>query len=1057
MMIPSKTAPILKCFLLSLFILLASSDYAWAIDENLRVERLDQKSGLSNNSIHHIFQDKTGFIWIATEYGLDRYDGYNFKTYFHDEKDPNSLRDNNTLTIYEDKLGAIWVGTYDGFSIYNPTTDNFFIDSNPSLKAFNKDLGHVYQIYEDSTDRLWFATEKQLAYYERNSTLWKKYRLIDKEKNLAIFSIIELNDKYLWLGTSDGVWFFDKSDGSFSRYKGIGDKSLGAEEVYTFLKTPQCIWVGSRERLYQVNTAKSDGYQLIKFFEIKNVRALLLQNEVLWIGTYQEGLKCLDLATLSIKSYTYDPINPKSLIGNSVSTIFYDNRNVFWFGDAISGISKYSLYANRFQLYRNIPYNPNSLSNNYVRGIWQDEDGTLWVASQFGGLNKFDLKSKTVKHYYFGTLDTNSENNIFWNVYRDKQGVLWVGGSLRYGLQKFDEKTETFIEVENFPKERDVYLVREDSRNALWVATSRGLYIISPDRKSIKRYFSEIGLGDIYSRGEVVALLEDTDGLIWIGTEEGLATFDYRTEAFTIQTSKIPNYKAGTFITHIFEDKDHYIWLTTKGQGIYRLDKKTFSFTHEITKNDGLPHNNSYAILQDEDGYFWISTDNGIAKYDFQANKFTYFGLEDGLQDLEFNRFAWFRNPTTKEIFFGGTKGFNSFFPQQVKTNTLAPTVEVVKILINNKSILFQNALSPLKFPYNQNFITFEIAALDFNAPEKNLYSYQLIGIEENWSIVNNRREAVYTNLPPGKYTFRAKASNNHGVWCEKEIVLEFIILPPWWKTWWAYFIYLFLITSIVYKVFSFKIKQTLTEAELRETHLLAKNTLTEKALVEITSQNALSKAKLIESDLKIQILKYQLNPHFLFNAFSSIRILIKTNAPLAVIIVENLCDYMRYLLSNRQVLEVPLKDELDALKSYLAIEQVRFQNKLEISFSCEDELKNLVIPAFILQPLAENAIKYGMKTSPKPLKIEICAKYLDNYLFLSVANTGKLQENLSTNKTDDNLGVSLSIIQERLKQLYPNEDIFTLKQEDLWVKALIKIPTKQKIIKDSILNLSDS
>lgn len=1054
----SRTITVLKYFLLCLFVLLVSSACAWAIDGNLKVERLDQEIGLSNNSVHCIFQDKTGFIWIATEYGLNRYDGYTFKTYFHDDKNPNSLRDNNTLTVYQDKVGAIWVGTYNGFNIYNPTTDNFLSDNNTSLKAFNKDLGHVYQIYEDSAERLWFATEKQLGYYQRNSTVWKKYRLIDKEKNLAIFSMIELDEEHLLLATSNGVWLFDKLSGSFSRSKGIGDKNLEYEEVFVLLKTPQNIWASSTEGVYQVVATSLNNYQPVRFFEIKDVRAMLLQSEALWIGTYNSGLKYLDLSNFSIKSYTYDPINPQSLIGNSVSAIFCDNRNVIWFGDAISGISKLSFYANKFQVYKNIPYNLNSLSNNYVRGIWEDEDGTLWVASQFGGLNKFDRQNNIVKHYYFGTPNTNTDNHTFWNVYRDKQGVLWVGGSPKTRLQKFDEKTETFTEVIHFSKAGDVYLIREDSRNALWVATSRGLYVVSADRKSTKHYFSEIGLSDRYGRGEVVSLLEDKEGLIWIGTEEGLATFDYKTEAFTIQTNKVPNYKFGTFITHILQDKDGNIWLTTKGQGIYRLDRKTFSFTHQITKNNGLAHNNTYAILQDDEGYFWISTDNGINKYDFKENKLTFFGLEDGLQGLEFNRFAYFRNPKTGEIFFGGTKGFNSFFPQQVKPNNLAPQVEITKFIVNGESLPTALAQTKLELPYNQNFITFEIASLDFNASEKNLYTYQLVGIKENWSEISNRREAVYTNLPPGNYIFKAKASNNHGVWCEKEIVLEFTILPPWWKTWWAYSIYLSLITSLVYAGLWLKLKQQRTETQLRETKLLAQTAQIEKALAELTVENTLSQAKLIESELRMQILKYQLNPHFLFNAFSSLRILIKTNAPLAVTVAENLCDYMRYLLSNRQVLEVPLNEELEALKSYLAIEQVRFQNKLETKLFCEDQIKNLIVPAFILQPLVENAIKYGMKTSPKPLKIEICAKSLDGYLLLSVINTGKLQEKPNNNlKTNDSLGVSLSIIQERLKRLYANDTVFTLEQEDLWVKVLIKIPTKQKLIKPSNLSISVS
>ncbi len=1052
----SNTITTLKYILLSLVALLVSSNCVWAIDENLRFERLDQEKGLSNNSVHCIFQDKTGFIWIATEYGVNRYDGYKFKTYFHDDKDPNSLCDNNTLTVYQDKLGVIWVGTYNGFSIYNPITDSFLDSNNTALKDFNKDLGHVYQIYEDSAQRLWFATETQIGYYQRNSNIWKKYHLIDKEKTLAIYSMVELNKEHLLLATSNGVWLFNKSSGAFSRSKGLGDKDLENEEVFVLIKTPQNIWAGSEVGIYQVVEKSLDDYQLVNFFEVNDVRTMFLQDKALWIGTYNDGLKYLDLSSLSLNNYAYDPINSQTLIGNSVSTIFCDNRNVFWFGDAISGISKLSFYANKFQVYKNIPYNQNSLSNNYVRGIWQDEDGTLWVASQFGGLNKFDRQNNVVKHYYFNESINGTDNNTFWNVYRDKQGILWVGGSGKTGLQKFNEKTENFIDITNFPKLREVYLIREDRRNFLWVATSRGLCVLSPDRKSIKYYFSEIGLSDKYSRGEVSSLFEDKDGIIWIGTEEGLATFDYKTETFTIQTGKIPNYKFGTFVTHILQDKDGNIWLTTKGQGIYRLDTKTFLFTHQLTTNNGLAHNNTYAIFQDAEGYFWISTDNGINKYDFKANKFTLFGIKDGLQGLEFNRFAWFRNPKTGEIFFGGTKGFNSFFPEQIKTNNFSPQVEITRFTINGRNTPLA-AQTKIELPYNQNFITFEITALDFNSPERNLYTYQLSGLGEDWSQISNRREAVYTNLSPGKYIFKAKASNNHGVWCEKEIFLEFTILPPWWKTWWAYFAYVFSIIGVIYIVFSFRLKQQTIEAQLRETELLAKTTQMEKVLIEITAQNTLSKAKLVESDLRMQILKYQLNPHFLFNAFSSVRILIKTNSAMAVTVVENLCDYMRYLLSNRQVLEVPLNEELEAVKSYLAIEQIRFQNKLEIHLSCDAKVKDLIIPAFILQPLAENSIKYGMKTSPKPLKIEICAKLVDNYLFLSVSNTGILKnEQINKPKSKDGLGVSLNIIEERLKRLYKNDDIFTLKQEDLWVKAVIKIPIKQNLNQTSS-NLSIS
>jgi ligand-binding sensor domain-containing protein/signal transduction histidine kinase len=793
-----------------------------AQQENIRFEKLSIEQGLSQSSVLAICQDHRGFLWFGTYDGLNRYDGYRFKIYRHDDADSTSLSHNFVRAIFEDHSGSLWIGTEGGLDKFDREQENFV-----RYKSDGKDSGsisndRIRDIFEDRQGMLWIATEKGLNRYDREKKIFVKYfHNANDPASISddlVRAIYEDSSGQLWFGTEGGLNLFDRERGQFSRFR-AGLKDPGNAVISSVIcmaeDGPGFLWIGTHSGLFRLERkiSRITQYQ----FDPKNpyslrnniVRAICRDRMGdLWIGTYGGGLEKYDRAGDRFTHYQFSPNDPHSLSNDAIYCVREDQSGILWIGTDYGGINKFNRRKNRFALYANDPRNPNSLDNNQVHALLEDpadRGSVVWVGTWGGGLNRFDRRNNWWASYKNDPNDRSSlSNNIVRSIYRDRSGTFWVGTD--GGLNRFDPKSGKFIRYQNDPQNpyslshNMIKTVYEDRAGRLWVGTYGG-GLDEYDRTNDRFFHHRYDPKDSTSLSDniVWCVHEDRSGRLWIGTDAGgLNLFDRASGRFKHyeKNPNDPNSISNNKVLCICEDRTGVLWLGTAGGGLNRFDADQQQFKC-YKEQDGLVSNTVQAILEDNQGCLWISTINGLSKFNPTEKKFTAFDMHDGLQSNEFNVGACAKS-ATGEMFFGGINGFNVFVPELVRRNVFIPPVEITDFQLFNKSVpvdqridgrlLLERSITETKeidLSYRDGVFSFEFTSMDFTAPEKNQYAYMMEGFEKNWNYVGTQRTATYTNLDPGRYVFRVKASNNDGVWNEEGASLEITIAPPFWETAW--------------------------------------------------------------------------------------------------------------------------------------------------------------------------------------------------------------------------------------------------------------------------------
>ncbi|KAF0249194.1 MAG: Signal transduction histidine kinase, partial [bacterium] len=806
-----------------------------------------QEQGLSNNAIRCVLQDSKGFLWVGTEYGLNRYDGHNFKNYVY----PNSLPAKAVLSMYEDRSGTLWLGTPDsGLLRYNADKDVFSVVSICNFKIPNGNFSWINNIYQDKQGILWFATIGGLI---RLDPITNQCTLHLQEM-LDITDVIEDLNGNFWLNCWGELRLFDRKTGqikdTISVSSTLPNPMTGGKNL-VLLPDGNLITINNCG-VYIVNPlAKKVVLQYTELDNINITSLCLVNGSIVWLGTHQNGLIKLDLSTNLLTYYKNDPKSPDSLIGNHISALCQDSSGVLWIGDKSYGLNKLSLYKNLFSIYQNNPFIENTISNNYIRGICEDKEGFIWISTQFGGLNKLDRQTGQITRYQHNPKNPNSlASDTVWNVYEDSKGFLWVGAQPR-GLQLFDRKNNKFLTTNLFAGldnniNRDILVVNviyEDKLGQMWLGSNNHLYLMSKDNKSVinftNKYATSWNIGT-----DIQAIFEDSLGTIWVGTENGFLRFNPSDNTIVSYKEQL---NAGIYVTSFLEDKNKNIWIATKGAGILCLNLVTNKFT-SITEIDGLPHNNTYGILEDAKKTFWISTDNGVTHYNPKTKIFESFGVSDGLQGKEFNRRAFFKS-RTGEFFFGGPNGLNSFYPEKVTKNATPPPIIITEFLATgNYLALPNNSEKSIELNYTEKSIQINFAAIDFNASENNIYKYRLVGFDKNWVQVRGKNTVTYTNLSPGKYTFEVTGTNNHQVWQPNITRLKIDIWPPPWRTPLAYLVYLLILGSSIFLTLKYQTNKLKAKTNIQEAHLRAEAAEAQAQIAEAQAQAANFETKAIET-----------------------------------------------------------------------------------------------------------------------------------------------------------------------------------------------------------------
>lgn len=794
--------------------------------------------GLSHNDVTSITQDSLGFIWIGTKEGLSRFDGHEFRVFRPLPFDSTSLGGATVEALARDGGDGLWVATSsNGLSRYDARRERFTRFSHGPVTEGHlgtHDLWHVLRARDGS---VWLGSRSEglvrfdpatgaVEHYDHDPSGSAGRSSASEPSGLSdpfIQALLEGPEGDVWIGTQmGGLNRLDPETGRVRHYRHEPTRpgSLPGDEVRALLlghsgpESGPTLWVGTGGGLARYEPGE-DRVVVVgeRVLGAEPVTALLQTPDgVLWIGR-ENGLDRFDPETEEVTRLRHDPRDPLSLGPGAVQTLFLDRSGVLWVGKKV-GVSRFAWSAPRFPVVRHDPSNPNSLGDPGVWSFLQDRDGVLWVGTE-RGLDRFDPQTGAVTHYRHDP-DDPSTLTPGWvvSLLEDSDGAFWVGtrrsGAQSGGLNRFDRETgrviERFVEDPADPaslRSDNPWRLFEDSQRRLWVLSGGAGCLNLMDRAAgtFTPFCHDPDNADSPGYDAAKSVVEHPSGVLWFATwGGGLDRFDTHTGAWTHlrHDPERPDTPSADFILALHKGSDDVLWLGTNGAGLDRYDLETGAFTHFSQANSALPNDVVYAIEGDDAGGVWLGTNRGLSRLDPETGRFRNFGLENGLQDLEYNATASYR-ASGGELFFGGIRGFNRFFADQVMGEPGAPPVMLTALRVRGVPMEVGGDsplevglpfAGPLRLRPDQQDLSFSFAALDFSEPDQTRYRYLLEGYDDTWIEARPDRTATYTNLDPGTYTFRVQAATGSGVWGEGGTALSLHLARPWWVSGWAYLVY---------------------------------------------------------------------------------------------------------------------------------------------------------------------------------------------------------------------------------------------------------------------------
>jgi len=796
------------------FLLLANGYSQQYIFTNYSID-----NGLSQSVVNCLFQDSKGYIWIGTQNGLNRFNGETFDVYSYNPADSGSISNNWVYAIAEDTSGNLWIGTKGGLNKYLTGQNKF--------KRIAYQTSFTYDVTQYSYDicclrngQILINTPPVISIYDpqkENFTHFQNKLEYDGSVKDVKIPVLEDADGQIWIGSTKGMASFSFQTREFSYFlfrNNRGDAINDVNITAIFKDKKGKLWAGTTSGLFSFNST-SHQFEESKFtsdsskrnnFENTCIRTILEdKNGNLIVGTEGQGLYVVSQYSknpVTIQNYTSE----NSQIGhNIVQSLIVDRSENLWIG-TLQGISKTDLKKKKFALYRK-SNSPNSLNllGNVVASLYKDDDGTLWVGNWGQGLNRINRKTNEVEH--FSTQRTGNQhiaNDFIHVIFKDVDRRIWLG--TRNGILIYDKTGNKFVPYYEYLKnpalpafnQVRIYMIIQDRTSNYWIGTQNGLYKINLEKSTVEVFQKELDLNHQLSSNLIYCLLEDSDGLIWIATVSGLDLYNPVTDEIK-HFRKEEKGLSDDFIISLCEDRQGQIWIGTSTY-VNVYNKKDSAFTY-YSQEQGLPNNRIFEIIKDKNNDLWIATGKGLCRFDEKQNVFHTFTLEDGLQSLEFNLRAAYAC-ADGEMLMGGMNGFNSFYPDSISKNPYIPNLVFTSFYTtkgNSKEFVNLNKSPEAVLNHTVNSFTIEFAALEYTNPQRNNYAYQMEGISDEWVNLGNRKFVPFSALQAGDYTFRVRGSNNDGVWNNEAISIKISILPPWWKSIYAYFAYLvFIILAIV-------------------------------------------------------------------------------------------------------------------------------------------------------------------------------------------------------------------------------------------------------------------
>lgn len=1043
------TSPYLFKFLFIFFFVL-STTFSFSQNRTISFTHLSVKDGLSQNGVMAIFKDSKGLMWFGTRDGLNRFDGYSFKVFRHDNLNPNSISNNFITVIKEDKDGVLWIGTDNGLNAFDRTNETFKVYQTQSTDNHSISNNTILSILSCENGDLWVGTENGLNLKKKDNDHFERFHyIINNPSSISgnvINTIFEDSKNNIWVGTKhNGLNKLDRSSKQFTNYKHDpkNSKSISSNDIKSIAESnDHKLWIGTTDN--GISILNNDGtfdhvkYDINKPNSLSNnrIRELIFDKKNnLWIATYN-GLNYLDIKNSKFEVYKNSDEHINTISQNSIRSLYLDNDDFLWAGTYFGGINLINLNSKQFKYFQHNAANKNSLSHNVVSAMAEDSKKNIWVGTEGGGLNYFDFNKQSftrIDNFHGDKINAQTIKSLLI----DSKQNLWIGTHLQ-GLLVLDFKTKRikkFINIENDPnslRDNSILSLIEDNSGKIWIGTENGLNLYNSETNEI----SMVPLKN--NNTSITKLFQDSQENIWIGTKQnGLLLIDNETIKYYTNTPNDSTSLSHNTINDIFEDSNNKLWIGTYGGGLNLMDKTKKTFK-KFRASDGIVNDIVYKIEEDNHRNLWISTPNGLSKFDVGLKKFKNYTPKNGLPIEEFNINSSL-NHSNGNLIFGGFNGAISFNPNEIEDSPLGPVLRLTGLKLANKEVLPNddnllleaplNETQTITFSHDQNIFTIDYIALNYAHLGQNHYAYKLEGLEPEWNYVENKRSATYTNLSPGEYVFKVKAANTDGVWNESPIQLNIIKRPPFWQTTWAYIVYI-LIASILFliirKYFLIKLhlENNLKLEKLEKQQIEELSALKLKFFTNI-SHDFRTPLTLIHGPLQELIKKshnHESHDHLL---------LIKKNVNLMLRLINQLMDF-RKLEKNTISLRVSKNPISPFIKEIMfSFQELAITKNIKFTFISKTENDLLFFDKNKIEKILYNLLSNAFKFTPDGGKIIVelhekpdQSQKKINYLEIHIKNSGDgipkknldnifdrfFQDENQIDQTQSGSGVGLSI-----------------------------------------------
>jgi signal transduction histidine kinase/ligand-binding sensor domain-containing protein/CheY-like chemotaxis protein/AraC-like DNA-binding protein len=787
----------------------------------LRFTSLTSKNGLSSNNVTVILKDKYGLMWFGTEDGLNKFDGTNFTTYKHKANDSASIQANEVKAIHEDRQGNLWFGTSGGSFALFDRRKNAFINYHASNTPTGFSHSLVRYITSDYLGKIWVATFTGLDVFDPETKKVSKFPIgaqFGKLPPTMINILMEDSKHRMWVGTEDGLFLFNRKKTSFTRIGSAADKpvQLAGNTVKSLVEDDNGnIWIGTTSGLSML---KPDGMGFENYKHIPGDPSSLSNNIVqsiavskngqLWLGT-EDGLNVFDIHTKKVTVYRPNPRNSYSLRGTSVKYVYIDKQGIYWLGLYREGINKFDSNLNLFNLIRSNVFDVYGLNAPVVTAFAHKDNTNIYVATEGGGLSIFNRNTALFHKVDLKKLGLQSPVPLM-SLFVSSAKKLYVG-TFGYGLIVMDS---TLTKAASFRKTNkdsglnsdQIFCTTQDKNGLIWVGTNGGgINVMDSNHKVVFRYTSKVqSLVDrkLPLNNYIRFIKEDRFANVWVGSHGSGVAMINADKTIIKHYNELNSGLQGDVAQAFLEDSKGRIWIGTAGGGLNLLNQKSGKFIN-FSEREGLASTVVDAIVEDDSHNLWLSTSKGISRFDPKTQKFSNYGIYNGVQNNNFIRGAALKCKDG-EIFFGGAEGMNYFNPAGFRKNQNVPPVLFTELKIANNSIEASDegpitehisVAKRIDLDYRQNF-SLSFVSVNYTAPEQNRYSYKLEGYNKEWIDAGTAKTVSYTNLDPGEYIFHVRASNNDGIWNKTESSVKIIVHPPWWGTIYAYAFYLLAIAG---------------------------------------------------------------------------------------------------------------------------------------------------------------------------------------------------------------------------------------------------------------------